>query len=166
MDDTRFMGEALREAHKALARGEFPVGCVMVYRDRIVARGYRHGTAGPRRNELDHAEIVALQKWVKLDHTVDPAAVTAFCTLEPCLMCFSAMMLHGIGAIVFAYEDAMGGGTGCDRSGLSPLYRESRIVVRSGVRREESLSLFKTFFADPRQHYWRNSYLARYTLAQ
>jgi len=49
---------------------------------------------------------------------------------------------------------------------LSPLYWESRIVVRSGVRREESLSLFKTFFADPRQHSWRNSYLARYTLAQ
>lgn len=81
-------------------------------------------------------------------------------------MCFSAMMLHGIGEIVFAYEDAMGGGTRCDRSRLSPLYRESRIRVRAGVRRDESLAMFKAFFADPAHHYWRDSYLAQYTLAQ
>ena len=166
MDYDHFMGEALKEARKAFARGEFPVGCVMVYQHRIIARGYRHGTAGTSRNELDHAEMVALQKWGKLKQAAEPAAVTAFCTMEPCLMCFSAMMLHGIGEIVFAYEDAMGGGAGCDRSRLSPLYRESRILVRAGVRRDESLALFKMFFADPAHHYWSDSYLARYTLAQ
>jgi tRNA(adenine34) deaminase len=81
-------------------------------------------------------------------------------------MCFSALMLHGIGEIVYSYEDAMGGGTACDRSQLSPLYRDSRIRVGCGVRRGESLALFKAFFADPRHSYWRGSRLAEYTLNQ
>jgi tRNA(adenine34) deaminase len=160
------MGEALKEARKALAQGEFPVGCVMVFRGRIIARGRRHGTAGTGGNELDHAEMVTLRKWAKLKQAVEPSDVTVFCTMEPCLMCFSAMILHGVGEIVFAYEDAMGGGTRCDRSRLGPIYRESRIRIRAGVRRDESLALFKAFFADPLHHYWRGSYLARYTLAQ
>jgi tRNA(adenine34) deaminase len=60
MDYDHFMGEALQEAQKALSRGEFPVGCVMVHGDRIVARGSRKGTRDNGRNELDHAEMVAL----------------------------------------------------------------------------------------------------------
>lgn len=164
MNYDRFMGAALREAQKALARGDFPVGCVMVHEGRIVARGSRKGTCGDGRNELDHAEIVALRRLAGRKKPVDASAITVFSTLEPCLMCFSALMLHGIGEIVYSYEDAMGGGTACDRLRLSPLYRDSRIRVRCGVRRGESLALFKAFFADPRHSYWRGSYLAEYTL--
>jgi tRNA(adenine34) deaminase len=164
MDDELFMGEALKEAQKALARGDFPVGCVMVYRGRIVARASRRGTAAGGRNELDHAEMVALRQLVHLNAELEPAGVTAFCTMEPCLMCFSALILAGIGEIVFAYEDAMGGGTGCDRSQMKALYRDSPIVVRPHVRRSESLALFQKFFADPANRYWRDSLLAEYTL--
>ena len=46
MDYDHFMGEALKEARKALARGDFPVGCVVVHRGQIVARGSRKGTRG------------------------------------------------------------------------------------------------------------------------
>ena len=166
MDCDHFMGEALKEAHKALARGDFPVGCVMVHEGRIVARGSRKGTCGDGRNELDHAEMVALRRLAAHTDPVDPSAITVFSTMEPCLMCFSALMLHGIGEIVYSYEDAMGGGTACDRSQLSPLYRDSRIRVGCGVRRGESLALFKAFFADPRHSYWRGSRLAEYTLNQ
>jgi tRNA(adenine34) deaminase len=166
MDADRFMGEALEEARKALTQGEFPVGCVLVYRNQVVARARRRGTAVGRNNELDHAEILALRSFGKLSLEMDVAAVTAFCTMEPCLMCFSALMLHGIGAVVYAYEDPMGGGTGCPRSLLNPLYRDSRIVVRGGVRRKESLALFKAFFSDPTHRYWHASHLADYTLKQ
>lgn len=166
MDDNRFMGEAFKEARKALARGEFPVGCVLVFRDRVIARGRRKGTAAGSGNELDHAEMVALRRLVQLKPAPESAAVTAYCTMEPCLMCFSALMLHGIGAIVYAYEDAMGGGTACPREGLNPLYRDSRIVVRGGIRRAEGLALFKAFFSNPAHRYWRASHLAEYTLKQ
>jgi tRNA(adenine34) deaminase len=166
MDYDHFMDEALKEARKALARGEFPVGCVMVHRGQIVARGSRKGTRGDMGNELDHAEIVALRKLVAAREKMDPSATTVFSTMEPCLMCFSALMLHGIAEIVYGYEDAMGGGATCDRSRLRPLYRDSCIRIRSGVRRAESLALFKTFFSDPHHSYWRASYLADYTLKQ
>ena len=99
--------------------------------------------------------------------TAEPhAGITAYCTMEPCLMCFGALMLHGIGAVVYAYEDAMGGGTRCRRSRLNPLYRNNRIAVRGGVRREESLALFKAFFSDRANRYWHASHLADYTLRQ
>ena len=166
MDDERFMGDALKEAQKALLRGDFPVGCVMVYRGRIVARTSRRGTAASSPNELDHAEMLALRQLVRRKEKPEPAGVTAFCTMEPCLMCFSALILAGIGAIVFAYEDAMGGGTGCDRSQMKALYRDSPIVVRPRVRRSESLALFQKFFADPANRYWRGSLLAEYTLGR
>jgi len=165
-DDDRFMSEALKEARKALARGEFPVGCVLVYGDRVIARGRRKGTAHGGGNELDHAEMVALRRLVKMKQAPEAAAITAYSTMEPCLMCFSALMLHGIGAIVYAYEDAMGGGTACPRARLNPLYRDSRIMIRGGIQRGESLALFKAFFSDPANRYWRASHLAEYTLKQ
>lgn len=165
-DDSRFMAEALKEARKALALGEFPVGCVLVYRDRVIARGRRKGTAGGGGNELDHAEMIALRRLVKMKQAPEAGAIIAYCTMEPCLMCFSALMLHGIGSIVYAYEDAMGGGTACPRARLTPLYRDRRITIRSGVRREESLALFRAFFADPANRYWSASHLAEYTLKQ
>jgi tRNA(adenine34) deaminase len=166
VDDHRFMGEALKEARRALARGEFPVGCVLAYREHVIARGRRKGTAGGGGNELDHAEMVALRRLVTMKQAPEAGAIIAYCTMEPCLMCFSALMLHGIGSIVYAYEDAMGGGTACPRARLTPLYRDRRIAIRSGVRREESLALFKAFFADPANRYWSTSHLAEYTLKQ
>jgi tRNA(adenine34) deaminase len=160
------MDEALAEAATALAQGEFPVGCVMVYRGRVLARGSRTGTAGGSCNELDHAEIMALRQLSRPGIACEPADLTVYCTLEPCLMCFSAIILAGIGNLVYAYEDVMGGGTACDRSQWRPLYRESGIGVRAGIRRSESLTLLKKFFADPHQQYWRGSLLAEYTLGQ
>lgn len=165
MDDHAFMGEALALAERALNAGEFPVGCVMACSGRIVARGGRRGSAAEGLNELDHAEMVAL-RGLYASGALDPAGVTVFSTMEPCLMCFSALVLHRIGRIVYAFEDPMGGGADCDRSRLRPLYRDAPVVVEAGARREESLRLFKAFFSDPRNRYWRGSLLAQYTLAQ
>ncbi len=81
-------------------------------------------------------------------------------------MCFAAIVLSGIGRIVYAYEDVMGGGSGLDRSGLPPLYRDAQLTVVPGVLRKDSLVLFKRFFADSGNPYWSDSLLSRYTLAQ
>ncbi|MBC2744576.1 MAG: nucleoside deaminase [Desulfosarcina sp.] len=97
---------------------------------------------------------------------IDRSTLTLYCTMEPCLMCFSAILLSGIGRIVYAYEDVMGGGTGCDRSGLPTLYRDTQLTVISGVLRENSLALFQRFFADSGNPYWADSLLSRYTLKQ
>ena len=166
MDYDRFMRKALALAEDALEAGEFPVGCVMVYRDRILVTGSRKGTVTDDRNEIDHAEMVALRNLIDLKKSVDHSEVSVFCTMEPCLMCYAALILAGIGNIVYAYEDVMGGGSMCELSRLKPLYKNSPITVVGNVMRKESLRLFKAFFSNPDNHYWKDSLLAEYTLAQ
>jgi tRNA(adenine34) deaminase len=166
MNREYFMKMALAEAEKALAADEFPVGCVLVAGDKVVAAASRSGTAANGGNEIDHAEMLALRHLTDHYDRRRPASLTAFSTLEPCLMCLGALILNNVTEIVYAFEDAMGGATACDLSRLGPLYRQRRPIVVPHVLRHASLLLFKRFFASPRNAYWQNSFLARYTLAQ
>lgn len=162
----QYMQQALIQAQIALDDGEFPVGCVLEADGRIIAKSRRIGTGRAIPSELDHAEMIALRHLEMLDEPIDRARMTLYATLEPCLMCFGALLISGIGTIVYAFEDAMGGGTRCDRNRLPTLYRNADVHIASGVMRQESLALFKTYFSDPRFDYWRDSYLAQYTLSQ
>jgi tRNA(adenine34) deaminase len=162
----RFMRIALAQARQALAAGDFPVGCALVYQNEVLVTGARTGTSGGSANEIDHAEMTALRRLSELDTPWVPEQVTAYCTMEPCLMCFSALMLSGIGTVVYAYEDVMGGGTGCSRQTLAPLYRDNQIATVAHVLRSESLQLFQQFFRNPVNRYWEDSLLCRYTLEQ
>lgn len=164
--DNKFMTAALELAREALTAGEFPVGCVIADGVAVVARGHRTGTAAGSGNEIDHAEINALRQLSSGVADIDRTNLTIYCTMEPCLMCFSAILLSGIVRIVYAYEDVMGGGTGCDRSGMAPLYRNAQLELIPGVLREDSLLLFQRFFADSGNDYWVGSQLCRYTMDQ
>ncbi|MEW6291096.1 MAG: nucleoside deaminase [Thermodesulfobacteriota bacterium] len=161
-----FMQQALQEARHALAENEFPVGCVLVCDNKVVARGSRVNSGAQGRNELDHAEMVALRNLITTWPDINPARLTAYCTMEPCLMCYAALLLSQIPTIIYAYEDAMGGGTRLSPAGLTPLYRQAKIEVIPHVLRSESLELFKQFFLNPEHSYWQDSYLAQYTLSQ
>ncbi len=165
MNYEHFMRKALHEAEHALKAGEFPVGCVMVYEDEVIVTGVRKHSTQKTRNELDHAEMVALRKLDEIDRSLDRSKITMYCTMEPCLMCYAALILNGIEHIVYAYEDAMSGGTGLDLKGLKPLYRNMNIKITPHILREESLKLFKQFFSDPANDYWKDSVLAKYTLS-
>lgn len=165
MDYEYFMRKALAQAEAALLKNEFPVGCIIVHENRIVTSGCRSGTSGGNINEIDHAEIHALKNLARNHDTRNNNEMTLFCTMEPCLMCFAAILLSGIKEIVYAYEDVMGGGTSIDRNQLAPLYREIDCTIIPHILRNKSLELFKTYFQKPDNHYWRDSLLARYTLA-
>lgn len=166
IDDNHFMSLALEEATLALKAGEFPVGCVIASENELLVTGSRTGTAGKHPNEIDHAEITALKRLSVLKKPFDPKALTLYCTLEPCLMCFGAILLSNIGRLVYAYEDVMGGATGCDLSLLTPLYQKNTISIMPDLLRKKSLMLFKTYFSNPAINYWQDSLLARYTLEQ
>ena len=113
------------------------------------------------RDSIDIIEMV-LFYWIPVVNIT--GKITVFCTMEPCLMCYGALILAGVGGIVFAYEDVMGGGTGCELFRLKPLYKNSPVTVVPGVMRAESLNLFKTYFSNPANSYWKQSLLAEYTL--
>ncbi len=156
---------ALAEAANALEQGEFPVGCVLVHDNQVVARGRRRNSRR-QTNELDHAEIVALHDLIENYPEIDCSQLTIYCTMEPCLMCFAALLLSNVHTIVYAYEDAMGGGTAINLNHLTPLYRQMEVTIIPRILRDESLTLFKKFFNNPANKYWQNSFLADYTLAQ
>lgn len=167
----KYMVLALDQAANALDRGEFPVGCVIVENGRVVAQGARTGTVQGTRgramvSEVDHAEIRALKNMEICGREVVPENCTLFCTMEPCLMCYGAIILYGIGKIVYAFEDPMGGGTCCDLTSLTPLYRDSRVQVVGGVCRQKSLDLFYNFFNKQETLYWKGSFLENYTRRQ
>ena len=161
-----FMNQALAQAEKAFSAGEFPVGCVIADGEAVVAEGCRRNSAGLRPNEIDHSEILALRSWYARGQISNPDALTVYCTMEPCLMCFGAILISGIRRIVYAYEDVMGGGTRCALSALPPLYSKDAVQIIPHVLREQSLRLFQAFFAKPENLYWKDSLLAAYTLAQ
>ena len=161
-----FMKKALDQARKALDAGEFPVGCVLVHQNRILATGARKGSMGNFPNEIDHAEMIALKCVAGMDINTDKKEMVLFTTMEPCLMCLGALILNGIGEVVYAYEDVMGGGTGCNLAGLTPLYRNQKISIVPHILRQQSLELFKAFFQNPENSYWKGSLLAEYTLRQ
>jgi tRNA(adenine34) deaminase len=164
MNHEKYMREALVEAEQALAEHEFPVGCVLVLDNEIVARGHRQNSTAEECNEIDHAEVVTLRNLLDVQPQIDCSRLVAYSTMEPCLMCYATMLLSGIRYFVYAYEDMMGGGTNLPLYQLNPLYAGMQVRVEAGMLRNESLALFQQFFRT--FSYWQDSLLANYTLAQ
>ncbi|MCF6187000.1 MAG: nucleoside deaminase [Desulfobulbaceae bacterium] len=164
MNHQKYMQEALAEARSALAAEEFPVGCVLVQDGEIVARGHRRNSRAGKSNEIDHAEVVTLRRLLSRHPDIDCSSLVAYCTMEPCLMCYSTMLLSGIRHFVYGYEDMMGGGLNLPLYQLNPLYAQMQVQVEAGVLRNESLALFQQFFRN--FSYWQDSLLSQYTLAQ
>jgi len=164
----KYMQVALKQAQEALVQGEFPVGVVFVHKGQIVASGKREHTHEQKEtvNEIDHAEILALRSFLAKETTIPLDELTVYSTMEPCLMCYATMILNGIRNMVYAYEDVMGGGTNLPLELLNPLYAEMKVNVVPHVLRQESLELFKQFFSDPENLYWKDSLLANYTLSK
>lgn len=185
MKDDYFMDIALKLAADALEAGQFPVGCILVANNNVVAEGFRHNSRGETSNELDHAEILALKRWIEKGMPgKESGPVTAYTTLEPCMMCLGALIINGINRVVFAFEDVMGGATGIDFTGpftASPLtswkpegtefsdrslYFDYGRNITGGIQRTKALELFRSFFQDPSVDYWNESMLSRYILSQ
>ena len=109
--------------------------------------------------------MVALRRLVDTGQHIERENITVFSTLEPCLMCYSALVVNGIRRIVYAYEDVLGGGTKLDLKSLTPFYKEMKIQVVAGILRQESLELFERFFSNPDNDYLQGSLLAQHALS-
>lgn len=160
----QLMEKALIQAEQALKCGEFPVGCVIAENDIILSSSARTSSRQSGGGETRHAEIIALENLERDHPDVDRKNLAIYCTMEPCLMCFAAIIISGIKKIFYAYEDAMGGGTSCNLATLPPLYKDSKIQIIPGIMRDRSLHIFKAFFSDSSNKYLKDSLLAKYTL--
>ena len=146
--DEKYMKEALRLARKAYKNGDVPIGCVIVYEDKIIGRGYNRRNAD--KTTLAHAEILAIKKASKYMGDWRLEGCRMYVTLEPCQMCAGAILQARIPEIVIG---CMNPKAGCAGSVINLLDMDGfnhRVDITKGVLEEESGRLMKDFFADLR----------------
>jgi len=107
MEDEKFMHRAIELALLAEREGNLPVGAVITLNGEVVAEG-RNAIWVPEFDATRHAEMEALRA-VQADHWESSDEMTLYTTLEPCLMCFGSILLHGIGTVIFGSSDSYGG---------------------------------------------------------
>ena len=142
------MKEALRQAKKAYALGEVPIGCVIVYEDKIIARGYNRRNTD--KNTLAHAEITAINRASKKIGDWRLEDCTLYVTLEPCQMCAGAIVQSRITNVVMG---CMNPKAGCGGSILNILEMPEfnhQVNVTRGVMEEECSQILQDFFKELR----------------
>ncbi|MDO4620793.1 MAG: tRNA adenosine(34) deaminase TadA [Lachnospiraceae bacterium] len=147
--DERFMRQALKQAKKAYAIDETPIGCVIVYEGRIIARGYNRRNTD--HNTLAHAEITAIRKAAKVLGDWRLEGCTLYVTLEPCPMCAGAIVQARISECVIGCRNPK---AGCAGSVIDLLHMEGfnhQVDTRDGVLEEECSTLMKDFFRELRE---------------
>lgn len=108
--DEKYMKEAIKQAQKAYALGEVPIGCVIVYQDKIIGRGYNRRNTD--KNTLAHAELTAINKASKKMGDWRLEGCTLYVTLEPCQMCAGAIVQARITEVVMGCMNPKAGCAG------------------------------------------------------
>ena len=147
-EDERYMREAVRQAKKAWALGEVPIGCVIVHRGKIIGRGYNRRTTDG--NVLAHAEILAIRKACRIIGDWRLEECTMYVTLEPCPMCAGAILNARISRVVYGAADPKAGcmGSVCD---LTAMPFPTVPYYKSGVLEAECRAELDRFFRGLRQ---------------
>lgn len=147
--DEKYMKEAVRQAKKAYALGEVPIGCVIVYDGKIIGRGYNRRTID--KNTLAHAEMIAIKKASKVMGDWRLEDCIMYVTLEPCQMCSGAIVQSRMKKVVIG---CMNPKAGCAGSILNLLQMEAfnhQVEMEIGVLGEECSNLMTSFFKELRE---------------
>lgn len=147
--DVDFMRMALDQAAAAQAQGEVPVGAVLVRNDEVIATGANHPIAS--HDPTAHAEIVALRAGGQALGSYRLTDTTLYVTLEPCVMCASAIVHARVRRLVFGAWDPRAGAAGSivDVFALDGL--NHRVDVFGGVLMQECSAQLTRFFDGKRR---------------
>lgn len=149
-DEERYMKEAMKQARKAYALGEVPIGCVIVYEGKIIGRGYNRRNTD--KNTLAHAEITAINKASKVIGDWRLEGCTLYVTLEPCQMCAGAIVQARIPKVVMACMNPKAGCAGSILNILDMPQFNHQVDITKGVLEEECSRMLKEFFVELRAH--------------
>ncbi len=144
----KFMREALRQAKKAYALGEVPIGCVIVYEGKIIGRGYNRRNTD--KNTLAHAEITAIKKASKKIGDWRLEGCTLYVTLEPCQMCSGAIVQARIPEVVIGCMNPKAGCAGSILNILQMPEFNHQVAITKDVLEEECSNMLTTFFKELR----------------
>lgn len=145
----KYMKEAIKQAKKAYALGEVPIGCVIVYQDKIIGRGYNRRNTD--KSTLSHAEITAIRKASRNIGDWRLEECSLYVTLEPCQMCSGAIVQARITEVIMG---SMNPKAGCGGSILNLLEMPQfnhQVQVTRGVLEEECSTLLTCFFKELRE---------------
>ena len=147
--DHYFMGEALRQAARAYAAEEVPVGAVIVRAGRVIARAFNQVEL--LKDATAHAEMLALTQAEECVGDWRLTDCTLFVTKEPCPMCAGAVVHTRLARVVFGASDAKGGAAGSALNLLQFPSLNHQCEITNGVREAECRTLLQTFFAEQRE---------------
>ncbi len=142
------MKEALKEAKVALEKKEIPVGAVVVFKDRIIARAYNQVEL--LNDATAHAEMIVLTQATNFFRSKWLKDCTLYVTLEPCLMCATALVLSRIDNVIFGAYDERWGAFG-SKTDINGLKLNHKIKFKGGILEEECANLIKEFFKKKRE---------------
>lgn len=144
--DEKFMREALRLAQKAKKKGEVPIGAVVVYRGKIVGKGYNLRTR--LQMATAHAEVRAIEKACKKLHSWRLPESEIYVTLEPCPMCMGAILNARIDRVYFGAYEAKGRSL-TNELAQAGLLNHS-VEVTGGILEQECAEVLSSFFSEMR----------------
>ena len=142
------MNEAYKEAKKAFAEDEVPVGCVIVKDDRIIARA--HNRKEKRNCALYHAEIECIKKATRKLDNWNLKGCDMYVTLEPCMMCTGAIVNSRIDRIFFGCRDPKGGALVSNIDLLQIKNINHYPQIKGGIMEDECSQILKDFFRNKR----------------
>lgn len=148
-DDEKYMKAAIREAKKAYALGEVPIGCVIVYEGKIIGRGYNRRIVD--KNVLSHAEINAVKKACKKMGDWRLEGCTMYVTLEPCPMCAGAIVQARIPRVKIGSMNPKAGCAGSVMNLLDEKGFNHQVEMETGLLGEECSQMLKQFFRELRK---------------
>lgn len=157
--DENYMKEAMKQAKKAAKLMEVPIGCVIVYEDQIIARGYNRRNTD--KNTISHAEMNAIKKASKKMGDWRLEDCTMYITLEPCQMCAGAIVQARVNRVVIG---SMNPKAGCAGSILNLLEMEQfnhQVEVTRGIMEEQCSQMLSNFFKELRV--WKKQQKQRLT---
>ena len=142
--DEKFMREAIRQAKKAEALMEVPIGCVIVFEDKIIARGYNRRNTD--KNTISHAEMNAIRKASRKLGDWRLEGCTMYITLEPCQMCAGAIVQARIPRVVIGSMNTKAGCAGSILNLLDMKEFNHQVQVTRGVLEDECSGMLSDFF--------------------
>ena len=147
--DEKYMKAAITQAKRAYSREETPIGCVIVFEDKIIARGYNKRNW--KKNTLAHAEIIAINKASKVLGDWRLEGCTMYVTLEPCPMCAGAIVQARIPRVVVGSMNPKAGCAGSVMNILQTSGFNHQVELDTGVLEEECSQLMTSFFRELRE---------------
>jgi len=148
-NDSYYMGVALKQAKKALAIDEVPIGAVVVDNaGNIVAKAYN--TVHKKKCQTEHAEVKAIKKACKLLGDWRLNGYVLYVTLEPCMMCMGLMRLCRLSKLVYGADSPIFGYR-LDKDADLNVYKKDTIEIKKGVLERESVDILRCFFKNKRK---------------